>query len=234
MSKKIKKTNKDEYDFDQLWVELNQTQSISYLVRAKVEQNLSLILSNISAAFTGNRTLANQNTTDIKYNLLEVFNSLDKSDLSKKEIEDYKKIIEYKFLQNANNLNLLMQEISDEMKKANQKMIKISEKIMIANQGVIDFNKSMINETSQLIENQSERVKDANKNKEEIKLSSDEILKFNNPIIDKLYKLSDSLTKEEQKINKAKTDIVQRREVIFKNREGILNTRKFIKSFFLD
>ena len=122
MSKKIKKTNKDEYDFDQLWVELNQTQSISYLVRAKVEQNLSLILSNISAAFTGNRTLANQNTTDIKYNLLEVFNSLDKSDLSKKEIEDYKKLIEYKFLQNANNLNLLMQEISDEMKKANQKM----------------------------------------------------------------------------------------------------------------
>ena len=143
MSKKIKKTNKDEYDFDQLWVELNQTQSISYLVRAKVEQNLSLILSNISAAFTGNRTLANQNTTDIKYNLLEVFNSLDKSDLSKKEIEDYKKLIEYKFLQNANNLNLLMQEISDEMKKANQKMIKISEKIMTANQGVIDFNKSM-------------------------------------------------------------------------------------------
>ncbi len=235
-NKKITKVSKD-FDFNQYWVELNQTQSISYLVRAKVEQNLSLILSNISAAFTGNRTLANQNTTDVKFNLQEVFNAIDKSSLSEKEIEKYKNAIELKFLQNTNELNLLMQEISDEMHKANLKIAKISEKIMTANQGVIEFNKSMISETSLLIENQEERILEANKeikNDKRMNINFDNIIKFNKPILDKLNKLSEALSKQEKKINKARADIDDRREVIFKNREGILNARKFIKSFFLD
>ena len=50
-----------------LWADL-EMKSIGYLIRAKIEQNLSLVISNISSSFMGNRQLANHNTDDVRYN----------------------------------------------------------------------------------------------------------------------------------------------------------------------
>ena len=55
-----------------LWAELLEQKSFAYLVRSKIEQNLNLVISNITASFLGNRQLANHNTEDIKYNLEKI------------------------------------------------------------------------------------------------------------------------------------------------------------------
>ena len=57
-----------------LWAELLEMKSIGYLIRAKIEQNLSLAISNISSSFMGNRQLANHNTEDVKFNLNKICN----------------------------------------------------------------------------------------------------------------------------------------------------------------
>ena len=55
-----------------LWADLLEMKSIGYLIRAKIEQNLSLVISNISSSFMGNRQLANHNTDDVRYNLNKI------------------------------------------------------------------------------------------------------------------------------------------------------------------
>ena len=50
-----------------LWADLLEMKLIGYLT-SKIEQNLSLVISNISSSFISNRQLANHNTDDVRYN----------------------------------------------------------------------------------------------------------------------------------------------------------------------
>ena len=50
------------------WASLLNQRSQNYLVRSKIDQNIAIANSNLSASFMGNRQLANHNTADIKYN----------------------------------------------------------------------------------------------------------------------------------------------------------------------
>ena len=54
------------------WASLLNQRSQNYLVRSKIDQNIAIANSNLSASFMGNRQLANHNTADIKYNLTKI------------------------------------------------------------------------------------------------------------------------------------------------------------------
>ncbi len=82
-----------------LWADLLEMKSIGYLIRAKIEQNLSLVISNISSSFMGNRQLANHNTDDVRYNLSKICSiKFDKSEV-------LPKLIQLKFLKHRQKLN---------------------------------------------------------------------------------------------------------------------------------
>ena len=71
-----------------LWADLLEIKSFGYLIRAKIEQNLSLVISNISSSFMGNRQLANHNTDDVRYNLNKICSTkFDKTEVLPKLIQ---------------------------------------------------------------------------------------------------------------------------------------------------
>ena len=72
---KVKICQQSGKKIDATWSKLLEDKSIGYLIRAKIEQNISLVLSNISSSFMGNRQLANHNTDDIKFNLTKILNA---------------------------------------------------------------------------------------------------------------------------------------------------------------
>ena len=57
---------------EKAWSALLNQKSRNYLLRSKVDQNIAITNSNLSASFLGNRQLANHNTADIRYCLNEI------------------------------------------------------------------------------------------------------------------------------------------------------------------
>lgn len=123
---------------DRVWSNLLENKSIGYLVRAKIEQNISLVISNISSSFMGNRQLANHNTDDIRYNLNKIMKA------NPQDGEFSSENIEVMLLENRQKLNIRLLKNSEDLLEAVRKLQEVHQKIMAANDDVIKFNGKMI------------------------------------------------------------------------------------------
>lgn len=207
-----------------LWADLLEMKSIGYLIRAKIEQNLSLVISNISSSFMGNRQLANHNTDDLRYNL----NKICSMKFDKTEV--LPKVIQLKFLKHRQKLNKQLISNSAAMLDAVENLQEVHKKIMKTNEEIIKFNSEIINLSTQLLADEN---LDSNYN-----LDSEAM----NIELDSLEKQCVKSKRDCQKLTK-KVDVVfsqnlesqqtilNKRQKIMKNRKNISETRKQINLF---
>ena len=207
-----------------LWADLLEMKSIGYLIRAKIEQNLSLVISNISSSFMGNRQLANHNTDDIKYNLNKICSiKFDKTEV-------LPKLIQLKFLKHRQKLNRQLISNSAAMLDAVENLQEVHKKIMKTNEEIIKFNSEIINLSAQLLADEN---LDSNYNLDSkaISIEFDSLEKQcvkSKKDCEKLTKKIDAVFS--QNLESQQT-ILNKRQKIMKNRKNISETRKQINLF---
>ena len=200
------------------WASLLNQRSQNYLVRSKIDQNIAIANSNLSASFMGNRQLANHNTADIKYNLRKIAaNNLNGTD---SEAEN----IELLFLKHQESLNKKLAENSKGLVEALEKLQLAHSRVMKTNEEIIKFNASLIDSTSEIIE--------TNKLPQSMQLSDESIVSELEKIeIDtaatnaKLEKLSAKVDEISQLIDKSSAELSAKREKIKENRDRISSLR---------
>ena len=137
-TKAIKANRKKIFKID---AEVMTNKANAYISRAMIEENRLMILSNYSAAFLGNRQLANSNTEEIFENrkiILDNYNS--DNDVEENYINAQKNKSALDFLKHRSELNSSLLKISEEMSNINSKLIEINKKIMNTNQSIVEFN----------------------------------------------------------------------------------------------
>lgn len=207
-----------------LWADLLEMKSIGYLIRAKIEQNLSLVISNISSSFMGNRQLANHNTDDIRYNLNKICSvKFDKTGV-------LPKLIQLKFLKHRQKLNRQLISNSAAMLDAVENLQEVHKKIMKTNEEIIKFNSEIINLSTQLLADEN---LDSNYSLDS-KAMNIELNGLEKQCV-KSKKDCEKLTKKidvvfRQNLESQQT-ILEKRQKIMKNRKNISETRKQINLF---
>ena len=207
-----------------LWADLLEIKSFAYLIRAKIEQNLSLVISNISSSFMGNRQLANHNTDDVRHNLNKICSiKFDKTEV-------LPKLIQLKFLKHRQKLNKQLISNSAAMLDAVENLQEVHKRIMKTNEEIIKFNSEIINLSTQLL---------ADENLDSyFNLDSQAM----NIELDSLEKQCVKSRKDCEKLTKkidvvfgqnleSQQTILEKRQKIMKNRKNISETRKQINLF---
>ena len=116
-----------------------------YLSRSLIEENRHMILSNYSAAFMGNRQLANQNTDDILTNTHNILSGIDaNSDVEQNFIDAAINSSTLKGLEHRSNLNTSVLDISEKMAEINAALIEVNSAIMSANESIVSHNANNI------------------------------------------------------------------------------------------
>ena len=214
----------DDERQDILWADLLEMKSIGYLIRAKIEQNLSLVISNISSSFMGNRQLANHNTDDVRYNLNKICSTkFDKSEV-------LPKLIQLKFLKHRQKLNKQLISNSAAMLDAVENLQKVHKKIMKTNEEIIKFNSEIINLSTQLLADENI---DSNYNLDS-KAINIELESLEKQCV-KSKKDCEKLTKKVDVVFRQNLEyqqtILNKRQKIMENRKNISETRKHINLF---
>ena len=207
-----------------LWAELLEIKSFGYLIRAKIEQNLSLVISNISSSFMGNRQLANHNTDDVRHNL----NKICSTKFDKTEV--LPKLVQLKFLKHRQKLNKQLISNSAAMLDAVENLQEVHKKIMKTNEEIIKFNSEIINLSTKLLADEN---LDSNYNLDS-KAINIELESLEKQCI-KSKRDCEKLTKKvdivfSQNLESQQT-ILNKRQKIMKNRKNISDTRKQINLF---
>ena len=206
----------------------------AYISRSMIEENRLMILSNYSAAFLGNRQLANSNTDEIFENrktILDNYNS--QNEVEENYINAQKNKAALDFLKHRSALNSSVLKVSEEMASINAKLISINKKIMEANQSIVEFNTKQIAENKSLI-NGSLNPKKAKPS------SNSKIIKNNSTAMKQLEKnvnnnrkiMADLISKSQknaEELAQNKIQIKQRRNSALANRQKILNNKSLIK-----
>ena len=209
-----------------VWAELLHQKSTNYLIRSKIDQNIAISNSNLSASFMGNRQLANHNTADIRYNLTKIAEKkLPTDNLGNENIEMV-------FLQHQQKLNKRLLENSKDLILALEQLQLTHKRVMKTNEEIIKFNTSLINSTSEILE--KDQLPEA------MRLDTNQII-FELEKIQKKQKDFDLetekiLTKTEQiteNNEKLSVELNIKREKINKNRKHISSLRADL-SIFLD
>ena len=206
-----------------LWADLLEIKSLGYLIRAKIEQNISIVLSNISSSFMGNRQLANHNTDDIRFNIEKIIGS--KFD----EADKVSKLTQLRFLKQRQKLNKRLISNSDDLLSAIENLQSVQKKIMSTNEEIIRFNTSTIELSSNLLSENHAFDED------ERKISVDEELDKLLKACSMSRKKCEILTKKIEEVfeinTKAQLEVQSKREKIMTNRQNITELRKLIDVF---
>ena len=113
----------------------------AYATRSSIEENRALILKNYTAAFMGNRQLANQNTDDIFRNRKTILSSLNtQTDSQQNYVESCLNEASIDYLEHRAALNASVLEVNKMMAEVNTKLIEINSKIMKSNESIVSFN----------------------------------------------------------------------------------------------
>ena len=132
--------------------EVMTNKALIYSSRAIIEENRSMILSNYSAAFMGNRQLANHNTDEIFKNRQAILDNVNVRTIAESNfINAQKNRASLDFLEHRSKLNSEVLDISKEIAEINSKLIKINERIMASNQNIVDFNSEQIDINTELL-----------------------------------------------------------------------------------
>ena len=211
MNKPLKKIEKN-------WTALLRQRSRNYLVRSKLDQNITITQSNLSASFMGNRQLANHNTADIRFNL----NKIAEYNLTGDNLEGEN--IELTFLKHQQKLNKRLRENSEQLVNALEQLQSAHQRVMKTNEDIIKFNTGLIESTVKVIQ-EGELPREMQLSEENIKIELDKIEKTitaTDKKIEKLLARVDEISKENGKLS---SELNLKREKIIENRELISSLR---------
>ena len=211
MNKPLKKIEKN-------WTALLLQRSRNYLVRSKLDQNITITHSNLSASFMGNRQLANHNTADIRFNL----NKIAEYKLPGDSLE--RENIELTFLKHQQKLNKKLLENSEQLVNALEQLQSAHQRVMKTNEDIIKFNTGLIESTVKVIQ-EGELPHEMQLSEENIKIELDKIEKTitaTDKKIEKLIARVEEISKENGKLS---SELNLKREKITENRELISSLR---------
>ena len=130
---------------EKAWSILLNQKSKNYLLRSKIDQNIAITNSNLTASFLGNRQLAHHNTADIRYCLNEIVQK------NSAEPDTTKLNVELLFLKHQQKLNKQLMENSKALILAIEQLQQAHQKVMKTNEEIVRFNSSMLEATSEII-----------------------------------------------------------------------------------
>ena len=197
-----------------IWAELLHQKSTNYLIRSKIDQNIAISNSNLSASFMGNRQLANHNTADIRYNLTKIAEkNLPIDNLNQENIEMI-------FLQHQQKLNKRLLENSKDLLLALEQLQLTHKRVMKTNEEIVKFNTSLINSTSEILEKDQlpeamrldtnqivSELEKIQKKQKDFDLETEKLLTKTEQITENNGKLSVELNIKREKINKNRKHI---------------------------
>ena len=227
----IKENRKRIFKID---AEVMTNKANAYLSRAMIEENRMMILSNYSAAFLGNRQLANSNTDEVFDNRTAILESYKtKNDVEENYINAQKNKASLDFLKHRSDLNTALLKVSEEMAAVNAKLIDINKKIMDANQSIVDFNAKQIATNKALISGalKPQSAKPGS-NAKIIKSNKSAMASLEKNVKNNRKRMNDLINISEKNagaLMQNKVQIKQRRKTALTNREKILANKSLIK-----
>ena len=229
MAKERAKKISPQSQIERLWSEVLETRSIGYLLRAKIEQNLALLISNINSSFMGNRQLANQNTEDVHYNLRKIVESRvdDNGDID----EDLLFSLNTAFIEHRSKLNRRINTVSAELNEVNNKLLSIHRKVMKTNDEIIKFNTKNLEATYNFIMDSESKADAKTLRAEDIDKKCAALSKQNKQNNKNTSKLMEVVNEALDNSIDAQTQVSEKRERIFENRKVIMGIRKDIELF---
>ena len=201
-----------------------------YQSRSMIEENRLMILSNYSAAFMGNRQLANHNTEQV----LENRNSILRSFSAETEVEQNYILASFNktsldFLAHRSALNTAVLEISEEMTEINSRLIAVNEKIMKANEVIVEFNDQQIETNSELMNGALMPSKATSESNAELiesnAIEMDELASNAEKNSKQIEALLDRSLDNTAQLVSNKTEINERRKLILENHQRVSENR---------
>jgi hypothetical protein len=136
----------------ELEASVNHNKARAYLLRSRITENSDLIQANRSAAFLGNRQLANDNTEQIFRNRIALLKTLPSTtDVQVNFREAMINKARLAQLNHRSKLNATVLSISHDMAVVNAQQIAINRRIMETNELIKEFNAGIIAENTGLI-----------------------------------------------------------------------------------
>lgn len=126
--------------------------ALAHATRSLVVENHAIINKNYTAAFNGNRQLANQNTDDLFRNRAAVVRNIKAStpvEVNYKEAMTNK--VKLEFLAHRAKLNERVLKISEDLSAINKQLISVNRSILDTNEEIVQFNAKLIDGNSQLL-----------------------------------------------------------------------------------
>ncbi|MDC3286228.1 hypothetical protein OAV67_01055 [Alphaproteobacteria bacterium] len=229
MAKERAKKKSPQSQIERLWSEVLETKSVGYLLRAKIEQNLALLISNINSSFMGNRQLANQNTEDVYYTLRKIIESRvdDNGDID----ENLLFSLNTDFIEHRSKLNRRINDVSAELNEVNNKLLSIHRKVMKANDEIIKFNTKNLEATYNFIMDSDSKADAKTLRAEDFDKKCAALSKQNKQNNKNTAKLMEIVNEALENTIDAQAQVLEKRERIFENRKVIMGIRKDIDLF---
>jgi len=123
-----------------------------YKARAMVEENRNLILQNYTAAFVGNRQMANQNTDDIFRNRMAILKAMKiEGPVQQNFLDTKKNEAKIEYLENRSLLNNRVAKVNEKMSQINAQLIEVNDTILKSNEEIVAFNSAQIETNTKLL-----------------------------------------------------------------------------------
>jgi len=210
--------------------------ALAHATRSLVVENQALIKKNYTAAFNGNRQLANQNTDDVFRNRLAIIRNIE----AKTPVEiNYKEALtnrtKLEFLAHRSKLNERVIKTSEDLSAVNRKLIDVNRAVIDTNEEIVQFNSKLIASNGELLSGGI----DASKATAE---SNAELISNNEATIAEIQKRAAANKEHIQTLFEAtsrnraaavanSTSIMDRRERIFANHSKIAANQKRVAQF---
>ena len=148
--------SKDQRTISHIESRIRSNKAMIYQSRAMIEGIRMMIISNYSAAFMGNRQLANTNTDGIFANRNVIFNNIKAiGDVQENYVNAHMNKSNLDFLKHRSELNTTVLEINEKMAAINTQLVAINDDIMRANDTIVTFNTEQIAVNNSMLEGSS-------------------------------------------------------------------------------
>ncbi len=195
-------------------------------IKANIEENRNMIISNYSSALNINTDLAKNNTENIFKNKISLLSRIIVNDENEElYILQQKDKVKLEYFSHLITINEKTLKILKQIADINSQLIKINEDIMKFNQYIVEFNKKNIESNKEMMkedntcpeftEEDYKKIEEDNK-KEAMNLEKKS--KFNQNLI---RDISKQATENSNSILKNRNLIIQRRESIMSNCDAI-------------
>lgn len=219
--------SKDQRTISHIESRIRSNKAMIYQSRAMIEGIRMMIISNYSAAFMGNRQLANTNTDGIFANRNAILNNMETiGDLQKNYVNAQMNKSNLDFLKHRSELNTKVLEINEKMAAINTQLVAINDDIMRANDTIVTFNTEQIAVNNSMLEGSSSVASATSEiNAASIAKNSIKIVKLlavseeNSEALEELLEISIT---NSSIVKKNKTEINDRRMSIIDNLKKVL------------